>query len=90
MQFEKRNNLPATGKLDSHMFAALTREHGGAQHRLQHAEPARGRAENTAPTQPTPAPGAGGNGAAGRSGGQRDAAYRAKAKPALRGRLRVP
>ena len=34
---------PPPARLDSHTFAALTREHGGAQHRLQHAEPARGR-----------------------------------------------
>jgi hypothetical protein len=72
VQFEKHNNLPATGKLDDNTFAALTR--ATAPVGVGSSTPRQDGAGqmNMTPSQTTPTPGAGGNDAAGttsRAGG---------------------
>jgi len=74
MQFEKRNNLPATGKLDSKTFAALTQSTpaniGSSTPHQQGAGQT-----NMTPTQTMPTPSAGGNGTPGATSGAGGAKY---------------
>jgi peptidoglycan hydrolase-like protein with peptidoglycan-binding domain len=74
MQFEKHNNLPATGKLDSRTFAALTQSTTPASIGSSTPHQQGSGQTNMTPNQTmpghTPAPGAGSNGAAGAGGTQ--------------------
>jgi hypothetical protein len=73
MQFEKRNNLPTIGKLDSKTFAALTQSTTPASIGSSTPHQQVPGQTNMTPTQTMPgqmsAPGAGGNGAAGATPG---------------------